>query len=193
VRLRARAVVVADKEGLEAVAGLPFADRIKTVLQAEPNLSQARNDGIAHAAGDIVAFLDDDAVPEPTWAARHGGSFAPIARPRGGHGAGPGAERHLASMGTVSPWTAQGRDIALDDPRGRCPGNGAQAARHQHGVRRGSWTWIGGFDPAFRYYLDDTDLALRLADAGHRAQWLPDAQVHHAFAASDRRTPIACR
>jgi hypothetical protein len=29
---------------------------------------------------------------------------------------------------------------------------------------------------------------LRLADAGHRAQWLPDAQVHHAFAASDRRS-----
>jgi glycosyltransferase involved in cell wall biosynthesis len=94
------AVVVADKEGLEAVAGLPFADRIRTVLQAEPNLSQARNDGIAHAAGDIVAFLDDDAVPEPTWAARVAGAFTDRARPRGGHGAGPRAERHLASVGT---------------------------------------------------------------------------------------------
>jgi glycosyltransferase involved in cell wall biosynthesis len=61
-------IVVADRAGLEAVAGLPFADRIATVPQAEPDLSRARNDGAARAAGEIVAFLDGDAVPEPTWA-----------------------------------------------------------------------------------------------------------------------------
>ena len=32
-----------------------------------PNISAARNAGIDVAAGDIVAFIDDDAVPEPTW------------------------------------------------------------------------------------------------------------------------------
>jgi GT2 family glycosyltransferase len=182
------AVVVADKEGLEAVAGLPFADRIRTVLQAEPNLSQARNDGIAHAAGDIVAFLDDDAVPEPTWAARVAGAFAD--RPDLAAVTGPVLGRNGISLqwGPLAV-DREGRDIALDDPHGKLPGN---TALKLHGtnmaVRREVLDRIGGFDPAFRFYLDDTDLALRLADAGHRAQWLPDAQVHHAFAASDRRS-----
>jgi len=32
-----------------------------------PGLSGARNAGVAAAAGDVVAFIDDDAVAEPTW------------------------------------------------------------------------------------------------------------------------------
>jgi glycosyltransferase involved in cell wall biosynthesis len=77
---RLEVIVVADKEGLEVVARLPFGDRLKTVLQADPNLSKARNDGIAHAAGDIVAFVDDDAVPEPTWAGAIVAAFAASCR-----------------------------------------------------------------------------------------------------------------
>ena len=41
-RVGPEAVVVADKEGLEAVAQLPDAGRIRTILQVEPNLAQAR-------------------------------------------------------------------------------------------------------------------------------------------------------
>jgi len=33
-------------------------------------LSGARNAGVAHARGAILAFLDDDAIPEPDWLAR---------------------------------------------------------------------------------------------------------------------------
>ena len=34
---------------------------------AVPNLSVSRNIGICMAQGDIVAFIDDDAIPEPEW------------------------------------------------------------------------------------------------------------------------------
>lgn len=187
-RVRLEAVVVADKEGLEAVAQLPGAGRIRTVLQAEANLSQARNDGIAKAAGEIVAFLDDDAVPEPTWAEAITRAFR--ATPDCAAVTGPVLGRNGISLqwGPVAV-DRQGRDTALDDPDLPLPD---ATVLKLHGtnmaVRRDVLDALGGFDPAFRFFLDDTDLALRLAGAGHAAMWLPSAQVHHAFAASARRT-----
>ena len=58
-------VVVANAKGLAALDG--FKGKIKTVQFDDANISMARNIGIAHSAGEIVAFIDDDAVPEPTW------------------------------------------------------------------------------------------------------------------------------
>src|SRR6056297_2389366 len=58
-------VVVSDPEGLDAVASR--AGLIKTVAFDDANIASARNAGIRAAAGKIVAFIDDDAVPEPTW------------------------------------------------------------------------------------------------------------------------------
>ena len=36
--------------------------------EGRPSLARARNLGIERATGDIIAFLDDDAVPFPDWA-----------------------------------------------------------------------------------------------------------------------------
>jgi GT2 family glycosyltransferase len=42
---------------------------IKYVLEPRPGLSVARNTGIRHCHGDIVAFTDDDVVVHPNWIA----------------------------------------------------------------------------------------------------------------------------
>jgi glycosyltransferase involved in cell wall biosynthesis len=41
------------------------------VFEPDLGLSRARNRGIAETSGDVVAFLDDDAVAVPDWARRH--------------------------------------------------------------------------------------------------------------------------
>src|SRR5262249_20246105 len=41
--------------------------QIKVAKNPARNLSISRNIGIAMAAGDLVAFIDDDALPEPEW------------------------------------------------------------------------------------------------------------------------------
>jgi GT2 family glycosyltransferase len=40
------------------------------VCEPEPGLSRARNRGVAEAACELVAFVDDDAAPAPDWAGR---------------------------------------------------------------------------------------------------------------------------
>lgn len=50
--------------------------RVKTVNEPRPGLANARNAGLAVAAGEIVAFTDDDVVPDGRWLACVADTFA---------------------------------------------------------------------------------------------------------------------
>jgi GT2 family glycosyltransferase len=181
-------IVVADKAGLEAVAGLPFGDRIATALRAEPNLSRARNDGAARAAGEVVAFLDDDAVPEPTWAQVIARAFGEDAKCAAATGPVLGPDGISCRVGPVSV-DREGEEIALTDAASRfSPGMTLKLHGTNMAVRRDVFLSLGGFDPALRCHLGASDLALRLAAAGHRPVWLAGAQVHHAPADGGNRS-----
>jgi glucosyl-dolichyl phosphate glucuronosyltransferase len=52
-----------------AIAGLAAEAGARLLRTDEPGLSLARNLGLQASSGSWVAFLDDDAVPEPGWAA----------------------------------------------------------------------------------------------------------------------------
>jgi GT2 family glycosyltransferase len=49
---------------------------LRYVYDATPGLSRARNRGVEAASGEVIAFLDDDAVPMPDWADEMLASFA---------------------------------------------------------------------------------------------------------------------
>ncbi len=54
-------------------------DGVRVVRLDEPGLSRARNAGLALATGDLVAFVDDDAVVAPDWARQIAEPFADAA------------------------------------------------------------------------------------------------------------------
>jgi GT2 family glycosyltransferase len=184
-------VVVACPAGAQAVQARPDAEWIKLLRFDDANISAARNSGISAASGEIIAFIDDDAVPEPLWL-RH--LTAPFAAPdvacTGGY--------VIGRNGLSFQWRARSVDTTgtaheLTMP-GMQPQRPAVAAGHaiktegtNMALRRSVLAAMGGFDPAFRFFLDETDLNLRLAQAGHATALVPLAQVHHGFAESTRR------
>ncbi len=184
-------IVVACPQGAAAVEARSDADAIKLVAYDEPNISAARNRGVAQAAGEIVAFLDDDAVPEPTWLHHLTQPFAePAVSAAGGYVRG--------RNGITYQWKARSvdtrgdtLDIALEGDRPRLlqapPGQAIKTEGTNMAIRRDLLAEMGGFDPGFRFYLDETDVNMRLALAGHGTAIVPLAQVHHGFAPSARR------
>lgn len=179
-------VLVADAAGLAVRPDLG----LKRLGVADANVAVARNLGLAQAAGAVVAFIDDDAAAEPGWASALAGAFAD-ARVIAATGPtrGPDGIRWQARAERVTP-----DGIApLDDDSARLWFPDAGGALSTLGTncafRRDALAAAGGFDPAFAYHLDESDVNLRLAAAFPQgaAAFVPDAVVWHAAASGTAR------
>jgi GT2 family glycosyltransferase len=195
---RIEVIVVADPDAADQVRARGLPVRVETFDAA--NIAVARNAGLVLADAPVVAFLDDDSVPEPTWATRLAAPFSDDrVMQAGGY--------VLGRNGISFQWRAMavdatGRDHPMDLPDAVTLHSGStrRAIKTQGtncAFRRNALLAAGGFDPAFRFYLDDADLNLRLAARGGLTAVVPMALVHHGYAASDRRradrTPLSLK
>jgi GT2 family glycosyltransferase len=135
----------------------------------------ACNHGAAAAGGELLVFLNPDAVPEPGWGEA-------IRRPLGG------------------PWTAWQGLVVADGKvnssatdvhfTGVAWASSAEAAAPREvaalsgaclAVRTAEFRALGGFAEGFFLYHEDVDLSLRLRLAGGRLGIEPAARVEHAY------------
>ncbi|WP_051221193.1 glycosyltransferase [Erythrobacter cryptus] len=166
--------------------------RIKHLRCDVPNLSVSRNVGIAGAAGEIVAFLDDDAVPHPHWLRYLVRNFADPAI--GGVGGftvdNTGVRWQVRKTVCDRFGNAHFPADSFDERVLNWPGTplypsllGTNSSFRMAALRE-----IGGFDHTFAYLLDETDVCLRMVDAGWKVVYEPAALIFHQFAASHIRS-----
>jgi len=178
-------IVVADPEGIAAARATGLSVRL--IPFDEANISAARNAGLARAAAPVVAFIDDDATAEPTWLSR---LVAPFRDPRVGAATGFVRGRNGISRQWGAAWVDRsGRDhpFELEETGGTYAPEDGRVIKTQGtncAFRRDALLEIGGFDPAFRFYLDEVDVNLRMQAL---TAVVPLAQVVHGFAESVRR------
>jgi glycogen synthase len=166
------------------------ADAIKHVENPVRNLCISRNLGIDAAAGEIVAFIDDDGIPEPRWLEQLV--------------AGYDGERVGGTGGLVYDQTGVNLQYryAICDRVGRTDFNvtppfdeynrpGADPFVYLQGTnmsfRREALEQVGGFDEHIEYIWDESDLALHLLDEGWTLNPLDGAAVHHKLLPSHLR------
>lgn len=170
----------------------PWRGQIKIGHCPERNLSRSRNIGIELASGEILAFIDDDAIPEPEWLTYVVSAF--VSDDRVGAAGGPlhdhTGKGYQWRFGTVNRLANAATDWNCAAPQHNFPMSysfphliGANSA-----FRREALLDVQGFDEEYDYYLDESDLICRMVDAGWHVAQLDNAFVHHKFMASTIRT-----
>lgn len=153
--------------------------RVRVIRVPNGGLSAARNVGLTHATGEIIAYTDADARVDPQWLTYLVQPFMTSDVVAAG---GPNV------VPPDDPWRAQcvarapgaPMYVMLDD----------RIAEHIPGcnmaIRREALAAVGGFDPRFLRAGDDVDLCWRLQARGWKIGFSPAALVWHRHRATIR-------
>ena len=180
-------VVVVDGPSTDDTAAVlaGYAGEIKAASCPQRNLSMSRNIGVGLAAGAIVAFIDDDAYPDPAWLDRLAEAYGDDEV--GGAG-GPVYDHTGAALQTkylISNRIGQSTPLFEPNPGAwlNVPGSNAfpTLLGTNSSFRRDRLVAIGGFDEEFEFFLDETDVCARMVDAGYVIRQLDDGFVYHKY------------
>jgi GT2 family glycosyltransferase/SAM-dependent methyltransferase len=144
------------------------------------------NAGIRAAAGEFVAIVNDDAIPEAGW-------LEELLRVVHADQAAGVVACTVVDAGDGVSVDSQGLGLALDGmsrqvrPRAGAPARPLLASGCACLFRRAALDEAGLFDERFFAYCEDADLSLRLLWAGYHTTLAPAAVVrHHGSAATGR-------
>ena len=177
-------IVVVDQGSGDGTADLLAREalahpELRAVRLPDPSANAKRNRGAALARHDLLAFLDDDAVPDPGWLAALAAAFRDpaCALVTGSvHPLTPGHPQTLRRAPAPRVWRPCFRNKAVI---WRC-GVSANMA-----VRRAVFDRLGGFDPAIGMGAplggcgDEVDFFLRALNAGWAIHYRPEVRVRH--------------
>jgi len=165
-------VIVVDDGSTDATAAIARDYGFKVISTENRGLSSARNTGLEHATGELIAYLDDDAYPDPHWLSYLANTFMTTDYAGvGGPNIPPRGDGFIAECVANAPGGPL--HVMLTDTQ----------AEHIPGCNMAFRTAclkpIGGFDPQFRVAGDDVDVCWRLQEQGWTLGFNACAMVFH--------------
>jgi GT2 family glycosyltransferase len=165
-------VIVVNDGSTDDTAKIAAEYTCRVISTENRGLSNARNTGWQEATGEIVAYIDDDAYPDPHWLTYLAHVFM-----------------NSDYVGVGGPNLAPPGDGQVADCIANAPGGPVHVlisdveAEHIPGCnmafRRDALAAIEGFDPRYRAAGDDVDLCWRLQAHGGVIGFAPAAVVWH--------------
>lgn len=152
-------IVVVNDGSTDATPEIVIEYGVQLISTENRGLSSARNTGWQAATGEIIAYIDDDAYPDPHWLKYLAYTFITTSHVAvGGPNIAPAGDGVIADCVANSPGGPV--HVLLSDT----------VAEHIPGCnmafRRSALSEIGGFDPRFRTAGDDVDICWRLMEGG---------------------------
>jgi glycosyltransferase involved in cell wall biosynthesis len=160
---------------------------VRSVRASSPGLSAARNLALEAACGDVVAFIDDDAVPRPGWLAA---LVAPFARPEIGCVGGRVLLRFGERVPTWLPAPLLGylsqydlgpeeRRVTYTLPMEQYPRGANMAVRGAAAADVGGFRGIFGRSGRSLLSNEEVDFCYRLETGGWELRYTGEAVVDH--------------
>lgn len=165
-------VIIVDDGSTDGTYKAVSQNGFRVVRTPNVGLSAARNLGLEVASGEIVAYIDDDAYPDPHWLKYLAATFLTSdCAGAGGPNIPPPGDGKTAECIADAPGGPL--HVLISD----------YMAEHLPGCnmafRRDCLMAIGGFDPIFRNAGDDVDVCWRIQERGWWLAFSPGAMVWH--------------
>ncbi|HZL44247.1 MAG TPA: glycosyltransferase [Verrucomicrobiae bacterium] len=177
-------IIVVDNASSDGTAEIARTAGVQVVANPENvGYGRANNQGVAASRGQHVHLLNPDSILVET----------------------TGLSRLCHALETQSHWGMAGnRILSADGTSETHPSTGYPAQRHVHRdfsrlpgriawvsgasmiIRRRVYDKLGGFDPSFFLYSEETDLCLRLRELGYEIGFVEDVTVRHRGGGSEQ-------